>query len=103
MITAIVTIKLPAGLTREKWLEGTKKIAGNFRDVPGLIRKNFLFSEEGVGGGIYTWQSREAADALYAGPWRDNIVNTFGVEPEIRFFDSPIIVDNELGEVKVAA
>lgn len=103
MITAVVTIKAPAGLTREQYAEDVKKIAENFRGVPGLIRKNFLFSEEGIGGGVYTWETREAADALYAGPWRDNIIDRFGVEPDIVFFDSPVIVDNEAGEIKIAS
>jgi hypothetical protein len=34
MITAVVTIKLPEGLTREQWLENTKRIAARFQTIP---------------------------------------------------------------------
>ena len=60
MITAVVTAKLPPGLTREQWLQNTKKIASRFQTIPGLIRKQFLFdAARGVGGGVYLWASRE--------------------------------------------
>ena len=103
MITAVVTIKLPAGLTRAQWLENTQRIAERYRAIPGLIRKQFLYSEEGVGGGVYLWESREAAEACYRGPWRDNIRAMFGAEPEIRWFESPVVVDNEAHAIRIAS
>jgi hypothetical protein len=103
MITAVVTIKLPEGLTRAQWLENTKAIAARFQTIPGLIRKQFLYSDRGVGGGVYLWETREAAETCYRGPWRDNIRNMFGVEPEIAWFDSPVVVDNVSHEIKIAA
>jgi hypothetical protein len=103
MITAVVTAKLPKGLTREQWLDNTKRIAARFQTIPGLIRKQFLYSEGGVGGGVYLWETREAAEACYRGPWRDNFRNVFGVEPEIAWFDSPVVVDNVSHEIKIAA
>ncbi|MBX6427234.1 MAG: hypothetical protein IRZ09_15090 [Variibacter sp.] len=102
MITAIVTARLPEGTTREQWLETAKRIAPRFRTIPGLIRKQFLFGD-GIGGGVYLWESREAAEACYRGPWRDNFRSLFGVEPDIRFFESPVVVDNAAREVTIAA
>ena len=102
MITAFVTVKLPQELTREKWLESVTNIAARFQGVPGLARKNFIFNRDtGLGGGVYTWESREIAEAFYAGPWRENIVRMFGVEPEIQYFDSPVIVDNIAGRIEL--
>jgi len=104
MITAVVKIKKPDSLTLGQYKESVQKIAGNFQGVPNLIRKNFLFSDtEGCAGGIYTWESKEAAESFYAGAWLDNIRNTFGVEPEITYFETPLIVDNETGDIKVAS
>ena len=39
---------------------------------------------------------REAAEELYAegGAWREAIRNLYGVDPEITWFETPIIVDN---------
>ena len=104
MITAFVTVKLPKELTREKWLENTTNIAARFQGVPGLARKNFIFNRDtGLGGGVYTWESREIAERFYAGQWRENIVKMFGVEPQIQYFDSPVIVDNVAGKIELTS
>lgn len=104
MITAIVTAKLPAGLTEKAYAEHAARIAERFQSIPGLIRKQFLFNaKDGVGGGVYLWESREAAETCYRGVWRDNFRNAFGVEPTITFFDSPVVVDNEIRAIKTAA
>jgi hypothetical protein len=103
MITAIVTIKLPESLTREQWLENSKNAAARFQTIPGLIRKQFIYSERGVAGGVYLWETREAAEACYRGAWRDNFRATFGAEPEIAWFESPVVVDNVSQEIRIAA
>ena len=105
MITAIVQFKVSDDMTKEQVFENMKNVAPRFENMPGLIRKNFLFDgETGVGGGVYTWETREAAEGVYAegGPWRDAIRNLYGVEPSITWFDTPVIVDNEIGEIKSA-
>jgi hypothetical protein len=106
MITAIVTAPIPDGFTSETYAEGVKGNVERFRTIPGLVRKNFLFSaEEGLAGGVYLWETREAADACYAegGTWREVFTSIFGVQPQIRFFDTPVVVDNKVGEIVTAA
>ncbi|MEK6710455.1 MAG: YdhR family protein [Nitrospinota bacterium] len=104
MITAIVTARIPQGLTYEKYVENTRRGAPRFQQIPGLIRKNFLFSEaQGLGGGVYLWESREAAEKCYAGVWRENFMRAFGVEPNIAYFDTPVVVDNSAGKIVQAA
>ena len=104
MITAFVTVPLPKDLTREKWLENVKNTAARFQGVPGLARKNFIFNRDtGLGGGVYTWESRDIAEKFYAGPWRDNMIKMFGVEPKIAYFESPLIVDNVTGKIELTA
>jgi hypothetical protein len=104
MITAIVSAPLPEGLTFDQYTENTMKIVERFRTIPGLIRKNFLYSaEEGMGGGVYLWESREAAEACYAGVWLDNFKNAFGVNPKITYFETPAVVDNAAEEIKTVA
>jgi len=104
MITAIVKIKIPDTLTLKQYEEHAKKIAGNFQSVPCLIRKNFLFNDvEGYAGGVYTWDNKDAAETFYAGQWLENIREKFRVEPEIVYFDTPLIVDNERGCIRVTS
>jgi len=106
MITAIVQFKVAGDVGREQVLTNMRNVAPRFETVPGLIRKNFLFDEaRGIGGGVYTWETREAADTLYAegGAWRQAIRDLYGVEPEITIFETPVIVDNAVGEIQSAA
>lgn len=106
MITALVQFKVKAGTTREEVLTNMNKAAPKFEGMAGLIRKNFLFDgERGVGGGVYTWESREAAEKVYVegGPWREAIRSTYGMDPEITIFETPIVVDNETGQIKATA
>ena len=58
MITAVVTFKLPPEMTREKWREHNKSVSPRFQKIPGLIRKQFLYDNNGNGGGTYLWAVR---------------------------------------------
>ena len=103
MITAIVTAKMPTGLTRKEYAVHATRIAERFQTIPGLIRKQFMFNaREGIGGGIYLWENQEAAEACYQRVWRENFLNAFGVEPQIVFFECPVVVDNEQGTITKA-
>ena len=45
--------------------------APNYQNVDGLRRKHFLLSDDGrTAGGVYLWDSREQAEALYDEAWR---------------------------------
>jgi len=106
MITAIVQFKVSSDTTREQVFENMRNVAPKFQNMPGLIRKNFLFDgERCIGGGVYTWETREAAEKVYAegGPWRQAIRNLYGVDPEITIFETPVLVDNAIGEIRSAA
>ena len=104
MITAVVTAPMPKGLTREQYLKNTTAIASRFQTIPGLIRKQFLFDDKkGIAGGVYLWETREQAETCYRGVWRENFIRSMGSEPNIDFFESLVVVDNEIAKIKVAA
>ena len=70
------------------------------RDVPGLVRKYYLFNAEAAtGGGIYLWKSREDAERTYTAEWKRMIRERYGAEPRITYFDTPVVVDNATGEI----
>ena len=80
MITAVVTFKLPPGLTREQWQGHIEQVSTRFQNVPGLIRKQFLYDDKGVGGGVYLWETREAAKACYyKSPWGESFAGRLAV------------------------
>lgn len=104
MITAIVKFNLPPTVKLADAAELFKGSAPKYRGMPGLVRKYYLFDEKGgVGGGAYLWESREAADKVYTAEWRKFITDRYGAEPEITYFDTPVIVDNTIDEISVAA
>jgi hypothetical protein len=100
MITAIVQFHLPKPLTRDKAQELFLSSAPKYRQVHGLMRKYYLLSEDGAtSGGVYLFKSREDAERLYSDEWKKYIVDKYGGEPSIAYFESPIVVDNVAGEI----
>jgi hypothetical protein len=77
MITALVQFRLPKPISRERAKE--------------------LFS--GTAGGAYLWKSRAEAEKLYTGEWRQFILDTYGAEASVTYFESPVVVDNLSGEI----
>ncbi|MEJ2379172.1 MAG: YdhR family protein [Pseudolabrys sp.] len=82
-----------------------KKIAPKYKNLAGLVRKYYLRSEDGRrAGGVYLWESKAAAEAVYNGEWKARVKELYGSEPEIAWFDTPVIVDNAAGgEITKAA
>ena len=100
MITAIVQFKLPDPLTRDKAQEIFSSTAPRYREVEGLIRKYYLLSEDGgTAGGVYLWKSREDAEGLYTDEWKRFVIEKYGSEPTVTYFESPVIVDNLAGKI----
>ena len=100
MITEIVTFKLPEGSTREEVFSNYEKTAPTWRENSDLIRKNYIFdAETGIAGGVYLWEKRSHAEKWHGAEFRKKVKEIFGAEPESRFFETPIVVDNVAGEI----
>jgi hypothetical protein len=104
MITEIVLFKLPAGMTLEQYTVGARKSAADWAANPDLIRKNYLYDgERGYGGGAYTWRSVADAKKWHNEAFAARIKEIFGSEPTYAYYDTPILVDNEVHQVREAA
>ena len=101
MITAIVRYKLPPSIGRSECLAHFHKIAPGFGGVKGLVRKQFIWSENGTAGGVYQWNTIEDARAFYTGPWLDGIVERYGMRPQIEFYEVFAVTDNARGKVEL--
>ncbi len=101
MITAIVRYRLPADIGREECRAHFLSIAPGFGDAPGLIRKQFIWSETGTAGGVYQWERLEDAKRFYQGPWLDGIRRRYGTYPEIEYFETFAVTDNPGGTVLI--
>ncbi|MEJ6022563.1 YdhR family protein [Ramlibacter sp. PS4R-6] len=102
MIISVTTFTLPKAITLDEAKAIFKTTAPKYRDVPGLAKKHYVLSEDGrTAGGIYLWNSRKDAEALYTPAWRDFVKQKYGTEPSITYFDSPLVVDNIAGKIVI--
>jgi hypothetical protein len=94
MITTITQFKVPAGTTLEKATEIFKASVPRYTGFPGLIRKYYLYREDGTVNGVYLWESRAAAEKLYTAEWRKSVKERFGSDPTVTYYATPIVIDN---------
>ena len=99
MILELVLFKSPPGMDRAAILEDAKHTIPHWRAVPDLVRKHYLGSDDGYGGGAYIWPSKEAAQRGHGVAWREGVKKRTGSEPVIRYFDLLMVLDNENGSV----
>lgn len=100
MIVTLVQIRLSEPLSLDKAQEIFVNTAPKYKKIQGLIRKYYLLSEDGkTAGGVYIWESRKAAERLYTDDWKEFVLGKYGTEPSVIYFNSPVLVDNTLGEI----
>jgi len=86
---------MPAGVTAEQIHASFDDAAPKFRNVPGLVRKQFLRSKDcRTVGGVYLWNDEASARTFMTQRVAPMIREKFKVEPTIEFYDSPVIVEN---------
>lgn len=97
----IVQFDLPKRPT-DQAINGGLGSAPTYRGLEGkgLLRKDYLNGDEGTGG-VYLWESREAAEAWYTPELVASLTERFGVEPRLTWYDTHVTVDNIAGETRV--
>ena len=102
MITAIVEFKLPRPMSLEDAKTTFQSTAPKHLNMPGLIRKYYFRTEDGsIAGGIYLWQNKQAALAVYTDEWKAFVRGKYGTDPSLTFLDCPVVVDNKSNEIVV--
>lgn len=100
MIIAITAFTLSKPITLEAARSIFLSTAPTYRGVPGLLKKHYVLSEDGVtAGGVYLWNSRAEAEAMYTEAWRAFVRDKYNTEPSVTYFDSPVTVDNVAQQV----
>jgi len=100
MITVIAQFKLPQPITRERARQTFLSTAPKYKDLPGLIRKYYILSQDGgTAGGIYLWNSKEDADRLYTQDWKSFVREKYGAAVSLTCFECSVVVDNISHEV----
>lgn len=100
MITEYILFDLPAKMTRAEVVAGMRAVAPKWRVTPDLIRKTFIYDAEArQAGAFYLWKNKAAALEAHDAHWRKGVMQTFGSVPLIRYFQTPLVVDNALQEI----
>jgi hypothetical protein len=99
MITEYVLFDVPRGMSREAVVAAMHAVAPKRRAMPDLIRKSFLYDPAASqSGAFYLWSNKAAALQAHGEDWRRGIRETFGSVPVIRYFETPLVVDNATHE-----
>ena len=100
MITTLVQFRLPQPMSVEEARTIFNSTAPRYLQMPGLVRKHYLLSDDGLtGGGVYLWRTRADAERVYDAAWREFIRGKYGSDPVVTYFATPVMVDNVAGEV----
>ncbi len=100
MVAVVVNYDLAPSFTTQRVRDYFNQAIPKFMNLPGLIRKYFLVSEDGhSAGSVYLWEDREKALAFHDEAWKDFMANKYGYRPTITVFDCPYVVDNAYDEV----
>ncbi len=96
MIVAIVRFPLPDGMTPEGVRASFERSAPSYQGLTGLQRKYYLRADDNsIGGGVYLWDDRAAAEAVYDDAWRARLTERFGTAPQVEYFECPVVVEPE--------
>src|SRR5258708_35366826 len=94
LITVVTRFQLPVGITAEQIRAAFHEAAPGFRNVPGLVRKQFLCSKDcRTAGGAYLWNDERAPHAFMNERVAPMIREKLHVEPAIEFYDCPGLVE----------
>ena len=99
MIVEFVEFRHRAGLSREQILAEARATVGKWRSNADLIRKYYVAGDNDMGGAVYIWSSREAAERGHDAAWRSAVEQRTGAPPVIRYFDLFMLIDNSDGAV----
>jgi hypothetical protein len=100
MITTITTFQLQKPITKEDARRIFLSTAPKYQNVAGLVRKCYVLSQDGrTVGGIYLWNSRADAEAMYTESWRVFVREKYGTDPSVTYFETPVVVDNVTHEI----
>ena len=88
------TFQVPDGTSKAQLKDTIKATAHTYQGIPGLIRKYYGIAPDGRSlVGIYLWESKEAADALYTADWVALVTKRWAGPPTRHEWETPMVVE----------
>ena len=99
MIVVVVTFRISSELDAADLKEKFLETAPLYRNAKGLIRKNYIADMKNQhSGGVYCFDTMENAKNWFDDERVEWITNRYS-KPNIKLFESPVVVDNVVGEI----
>ena len=100
-VATLVTIPIPAGVSRERVIGEFRAAIPLYQKVAGLKRMYFILTDDGRFGDIYLSESQASADAWFSAAWHERVKKSYGVDAAIEGFDTPILLPSKLADNRV--
>lgn len=99
MIIVTVTFKIPSELDQASLKEKFLETAPMYQQTTGLIRKNYISDiKNSTAGGVYCFDTLENAEHWFDKERIKYLTKRYS-KPDLKFYENPIIVDNETGTI----
>lgn len=95
-VLTLVTVPMPTGMSREQALRGFDAEMAIERRAPGLLRRYAVLTGDGRFGGAYLWRDEVAAKRWFNATWQRKARALYDSEPQIEWFDAPILMPSTL-------
>lgn len=95
-VATIVTVPIPAGLSRERLVAEFKASVPTYQKIDGLLRKSFIITADGKFGGVYLWRDAAAAQQWFSPAWHERVRTRYASAAQIEWFDTPIALPSKL-------
>ena len=57
------------------------------------MRKYYTIGEDDRFGGVYLFRDRAAAQAWFGPAWHAKVIQTYGTDAEVRYYDTPVQIE----------
>ena len=96
MNATIVTFRHSEGAyDRPRFEAINRSTAPKYEGLAGLVSKAYWYDDAArENGGIYVWETREAAEATHDEAHLDRLEELYGVRPTVRWLDVAVFVNN---------
>jgi len=95
MIIALVNFPLPSSMSLAEYKAKMMQTVPRYREMPALLRKNYIYDgERHLGGAVYVFETKAHAEACFSDEFIKRVTAGYG-NPEIRYFETPILIDNQ--------
>lgn len=91
----MVLFQLPSNMTSEDLVAHSKITAEHWKANDQLLHKTYLYEPDTrQAGALFLWKTREAAEKAHGDSWRKQVISFYGVEPNVRLYESPIAISS---------